>query len=92
VRACFCGNQHIGAEIGRGGFAVVFQALNVETGDFVAVKRFPLSTVDEESLASIQVRGCWGWVRVLGKELKARECERFVCVPVVRDCRARSSS
>lgn len=53
--------QHIGAEIGRGGFAVVFQALNVETGDFVAVKRFPLSTVDEESLASIQVRELGGF-------------------------------
>jgi serine/threonine protein kinase len=50
--------QQLGAEIGRGGFAVVFQALNVETGDFVAVKRFPLSTVDEESLASIEVTLC----------------------------------
>lgn len=38
---------------------MVFQALNVETGDFVAMKRFPLSTVDEESLASIQVSGAW---------------------------------
>ena len=47
--------QQIGAEIGRGAFAVVFQAFNVETGDFVAVKRFPLTAIDDESLSSIQV-------------------------------------
>jgi serine/threonine protein kinase len=46
----------MGAEIGRGGFAVVFQAFNVETGDFVAVKRFPLAAIDDESLTSIEVR------------------------------------
>jgi serine/threonine protein kinase len=44
----------IGAEIGRGGFAVVYAAFNVVTGDFVAVKRFPLSNVDDESLSKIQ--------------------------------------
>ncbi|CAM9558941.1 unnamed protein product [Ectocarpus fasciculatus] len=44
----------MGAEIGRGGFGVVFQALNVEVGDFVAVKRFPLTAIDAESLASIE--------------------------------------
>jgi serine/threonine protein kinase len=44
----------IGAEIGRGGFAIVYAAFNVETGDFVAVKRFPLSTIDDESLSKIQ--------------------------------------
>ena len=48
--------QQIGAEIGRGAFAVVYQAFNVETGDFVAVKRFPLAAIDDESLSSIQVR------------------------------------
>jgi serine/threonine protein kinase len=47
--------QQIGAEIGRGGFAVVYQALNVEMGDFVAVKRFPLNAIDAESLSSIEV-------------------------------------
>jgi len=47
--------QQIGAEIGRGGFAVVFQAFNVETGDFVAVKRFPLDAIDDDSLSSIEV-------------------------------------
>lgn len=47
--------QQIGAEIGRGAFAVVYQAFNVETGDFVAVKRFPLTAIDDDSLGSIQV-------------------------------------
>ncbi len=45
----------IGAEIGRGGFGVVFQALNVEVGDFVAVKRFPLNAINAESLGAIEV-------------------------------------
>jgi hypothetical protein len=52
--ACFFWQQ-IGAEIGRGGFAIVFQAFNVETGDFVAVKRFPLKAIDDDSLSSIEV-------------------------------------
>lgn len=47
--------QQLGAEIGRGGFAVVFQAFNIEIGDFVAVKRFPLKAIDDESLGSIEV-------------------------------------
>lgn len=47
-------HYQMGAEIGRGGFGVVFQALNVEVGDFVAVKRFPLTAIDAESLASIE--------------------------------------
>jgi serine/threonine protein kinase len=32
----------------------VYQGFNVETGDFVAVKRFPLTAIDDESLGSIQ--------------------------------------
>mmetsp|Transcript_18777 Transcript_18777/g.31303 ORF Transcript_18777/g.31303 Transcript_18777/m.31303 type:complete len:1208 (+) Transcript_18777:214-3837(+) len=47
-------NYQIGAEIGRGGFAVVFQAFNVELGDFNAVKRFPLHAIDDESLSQIE--------------------------------------
>ena len=46
--------QQLGTEIGRGGFAIVYQGFNVETGDFVAVKRFPLTAIDDESLGSIQ--------------------------------------
>ena len=34
---------------------MVFQAFNVRTGDFVAVKRFPLNSIDKESLNSIEV-------------------------------------
>lgn len=45
----------MGTEIGRGGFAVVFQAMNTQTGDFVAVKRFPLHAIEKESLISIEV-------------------------------------
>ena len=47
--------QQIGAEIGRGGFAIVFQALNVNTGEIVAIKRFPIKSIDDESLSSIEV-------------------------------------
>jgi hypothetical protein len=47
--------QQMGAEIGRGGFAIVYSAFNVETGDFVAVKRFPLDAIDGDSLSKIQV-------------------------------------
>ena len=47
--------QQLGAEIGRGGFAVVFQAFNVSTAEFVAVKRFPLNAIDKDSLTSIEV-------------------------------------
>ena len=45
----------MGAELGRGGFAIVFQAFNIENGDFVAVKRFPLKAIEDESLGSIEV-------------------------------------
>lgn len=47
--------QQIGAEIGKGGFAVVYQAFNVELGEFYAVKRFPLNSIDAESLGAIEV-------------------------------------
>eukprot|EP01035_Chromulina_nebulosa_P021003 gene21003-27216_t len=43
-----------GSEIGRGAFGVVYQAFNVDTGDFVAVKRFPIKSIPVESLASIE--------------------------------------
>ena len=46
----------LGSEIGRGSFGIVFQALNVNTGDFVAVKRFPLEAIRDDSLSSIEVR------------------------------------
>jgi serine/threonine protein kinase len=48
----------MGQEIGRGGFGTVFQALNTNTGDFVAVKRVALHDIDNDSLASIKVVAC----------------------------------
>ncbi|CAM9414830.1 unnamed protein product, partial [Choristocarpus tenellus] len=47
-------SQQIGQEIGRGGFGTVFQALNTDTGDFVAVKRVALHNVNKGSLASVK--------------------------------------
>ncbi len=44
----------IGQQIGRGGVGVVYQALNTETADWVAVKCVALDTLDNESLASIR--------------------------------------
>lgn len=52
-----CGEQQIGQEIGRGGFGVVFQALNTATGDFVAVKRMEMDSVKLDAGASIKVKG-----------------------------------
>lgn len=52
-----CGEQQIGQEIGRGGFGIVFQALNTATGDFVAVKRMEMDSVKLDAGASIKVKG-----------------------------------
>eukprot|EP01032_Pedospumella_encystans_P007493 gene7492-8987_t len=47
---------HLGAEIGKGGFAVVFQAFNAHTGQTVAVKRFPLSALaGKDSQLSVEM-------------------------------------
>lgn len=66
--------QQLGAEIGRGGFGAVFQALNMATGDVVAVKRLDLKDVDTggwvrpcslSAPASVHapthVAACWWW-------------------------------
>ncbi len=44
----------IGKQIGRGGFGLVYQALNTETGDWVAVKCVSLCSIDNDSLESIR--------------------------------------
>ncbi len=44
----------IGQKIGRGGFGMVYQALNTETGDLVAVKCVSLHNIDKPSLESIR--------------------------------------
>ena len=48
------GKYKCGLEIGRGGYATVFQALNTETGDFVAIKRVSLQNIDQDDLNSIE--------------------------------------
>jgi len=40
--------------LGRGGFGIVYQALNTKTGDFVAVKQFPFEA-DREEFHEIEV-------------------------------------
>ncbi|KAL6068784.1 Protein kinase of the Mitotic Exit Network [Balamuthia mandrillaris] len=44
------GPYHVGPVIGRGFFGVVYKALNVETGDFVAIKRLDLRKLDVEQI------------------------------------------
>jgi hypothetical protein len=41
--------------VGRGGFAVVFEAVNVDTNEHHAMKRFLLDSIDAESLGQIEV-------------------------------------
>lgn len=48
------GLQNLGDEIGKGGFGTVFRALNTETGDFVAIKRLGLRSLDKSDLESLQ--------------------------------------
>ncbi len=47
--------QQLGTELGRGAFGIVYQAFNVDTGDFVAVKRHPIKSIDDEALAAVEV-------------------------------------
>ena len=46
----------MGTEIGRGGHAIVYQAFNINTGDFVAVKRIPMISINDETVSQVQVR------------------------------------
>lgn len=45
----------MGTEIGRGGHAIVYQAFNINTGDFVAVKRIPMISINDETVSQVQV-------------------------------------
>ncbi len=56
---------HIGHEIGRGGFAVVFQAFDVSNGDFVALKKFPLQAINKANIANIEVINSYYFMLIL---------------------------
>jgi hypothetical protein len=47
--------KKLGEEIGRGAFGCVFKALNLETGDVVAIKQIAIHSIPKEELASIMV-------------------------------------
>lgn len=46
--------QVLGSELGRGGFGVVFLALNTTNGQSVAVKRLALKSMSREDVDSTQ--------------------------------------
>lgn len=43
-------NYQLGEKLGKGAFGVVYKGLDITTGQFVAVKRLPRSTLDAEAL------------------------------------------
>ncbi|EGG21702.1 putative protein serine/threonine kinase [Cavenderia fasciculata] len=47
------GGYNLGAVIGKGGFGTVFQGLDVENGDFVAVKQINLTKIPKDQLQGI---------------------------------------
>ncbi|GLE02052.1 hypothetical protein PINS_up010890 [Pythium insidiosum] len=47
-------NQQLGSEIGRGGFGVVFAALDLRSARSVAIKQIALQDMDRDELASIE--------------------------------------
>lgn len=48
--------QQIGQLIGKGGFGVVYKALDVENGGIVAVKQIKLQNIPKDQLQAIVVR------------------------------------
>jgi hypothetical protein len=52
--------QVIGDQLGRGGFASVYKALNLKTGEFVAIKELPIDDIaGSEQLATLMVCRPW---------------------------------
>eukprot|EP01133_Synstelium_polycarpum_P006813 gene6813-7918_t len=47
------GNYNLGAIIGKGGFGTVYQGLDVENGDFVAIKQINLTKIPKDQLQGI---------------------------------------
>ncbi len=50
------GKQLLGDEIGKGAYGRVYKGLDLENGDFVAIKQVSLENIPLEDLASIMVR------------------------------------
>ncbi len=50
------GKQLLGDEIGKGAYGRVYKGLDLENGDFVAIKQVSLENIPPEDLASIMVR------------------------------------
>jgi hypothetical protein len=46
----------LGNQIGRGYFGVVRKGLNLETGDFVAIKTVSIQQFDNQKFLNIEVR------------------------------------
>lgn len=50
-----CLGQLLGDEIGKGAYGRVYKGLDLENGDFVAIKQVSLENIPPEDLASIMV-------------------------------------
>lgn len=46
----------LGDEIGRGAHGIVYKGLNLENGEFVAIKQVSLENIKDEDLKNIMVR------------------------------------
>ena len=56
--------QQIGATVGKGAYGMVYQGMNMETGEIVAIKQLRITNVPKDHLSSIMVRlagrdVCW---------------------------------
>lgn len=52
-KATTVGNYSLGAVLGKGGFGTVYSGLDIENGDFVAVKQINLQKIPKDQLNSI---------------------------------------